>query len=91
MSASSARSEMFIEKILPLNISSSVRSGIDFRFSVSLLTELEESKGAVSYKHFARSGTDGISSLPIQDEFSTRCIIWVSRLHPVAAAPFKGQ
>jgi hypothetical protein len=39
---------------------------------MSLLTELEESKGAVSYKHFAPSGAGGISSLPIQDEFSTQ-------------------
>ena len=33
-----------------------VRSGIDFRFAMSLLTELEESKGPVTYKHFAPSG-----------------------------------
>jgi hypothetical protein len=58
------RSEIFIEKILPLN-SSSVRSGIDLRFAMSLPTELEESKGAVSNKHFAPSGAGGISSLPI--------------------------
>jgi len=43
---------------------SSARSGIDFRFAMSLLTELEESKGSVSYKHFAPSGAGGISSLP---------------------------
>ena len=63
---------MFIEMILPLSSSSSVRSGIDFWFAMSLLTELEESKGSVSYKHFAPSGAGGISSLPIQDEFSTQ-------------------
>jgi hypothetical protein len=45
MSASSARSEIFIEKSLPLSPSGSVSSGIDFRFAMSLLTELEESKG----------------------------------------------
>ena len=82
MSASSARSEIFIEKILPLSSSSSVRSGIDFRFAMSLLTELEESKGSVSYKHFAPSGAGGISSLPIQDDSQPRCIIWVSSLLP---------
>ena len=64
---SSARSEMFIAKSLPLGSCSSVRSGIDFRFAMSLLTELEESKGAVSYKYFTPSGAGGISSLPIQD------------------------
>src|SRR5882762_6638269 len=45
MSTSSARSEIFIEKSLPLSSSSSVRSGIDFRLAMSLLTELEGSKG----------------------------------------------
>jgi hypothetical protein len=36
---------------------------------MSLLAELEESKGAISYKDFAPSGAGGISSLPVQDEF----------------------
>jgi hypothetical protein len=80
MSASSARSEIFIEKSLPLSFSSSVRGGIDFRFAMSL-TELEESKGSLSCKYFTPSGAGGISDLPIQDGFSTRCIIWVRSLH----------
>jgi hypothetical protein len=71
MSVSSARSAIFIEKSLPLSSSSSVRSGIDFRFAISLLTELEESKRSLSYKHCAPCGAGGISSLPIQDQLST--------------------
>ena len=39
---------------------------------ISLLTELEESKGLVSYKYLAPSGAGDISSLPIQDEFATQ-------------------
>jgi hypothetical protein len=38
---------------------------------MSLLTELGESNEAISYKYFVPSGVDHISSLPIQDEFST--------------------
>jgi hypothetical protein len=60
---------MFIEKDLPLS-SSSYRSGIESRFAMSLLTELEQSKGSVSYEYCAPSGAEGISGLPIQDEFS---------------------
>jgi len=39
---------------------------------MSLLTELEESKGSVSYKPCAPSGAGGISRLPIQDKSSTQ-------------------
>ena len=70
ISASSARSGIFIEKSLPLSSSSSVRSGINFRLAMSLLTELAESKGSVSYKYSAPSGAGGISSLSIQDLLS---------------------
>jgi hypothetical protein len=49
---------MFIEKDLPLS-SSSYRSGIESRFAMSLLTELEQSKGSVSYKYCAPSGAEG--------------------------------
>jgi hypothetical protein len=58
---------MFIERSLPLSSFSSVRSGVYFQFTMSLLTELEESKGSASYKYCAPSGAAGISSLPIQD------------------------
>jgi hypothetical protein len=76
MSASSARSRIFIEASLSLNSPSSVRSDIDFRFDVapdlmSLLTELEKSKGTVSYNYVAPSGAGGIPSLPIQDSLKS--------------------
>ncbi|PYV86118.1 MAG: hypothetical protein DMG05_20760 [Acidobacteria bacterium] len=72
MPASSARSEIFIEKSFLLNSPSSVRSGTDVRFAMALLTELEEWEGLVSYKYFAPSGAGGISSSPSQGEFSAQ-------------------
>ncbi len=39
---------------------SSVRSGINPSFAMSLLTELEKLKGSASYKYFTPSGADDI-------------------------------
>jgi hypothetical protein len=70
MSASSARSEIFIEQSLALSSSSSVRSGINLWLAMSLLTELEELKGSVSYKYFAPSGAGGHFELAESRPFS---------------------
>jgi hypothetical protein len=73
---------MFIEQSLPLSSSSSVRSGIDLRFAMSLLTELDDSKGSVSYKYCAPSGAGSISSFADSRPSQPRCMIWVSGLRP---------
>jgi hypothetical protein len=44
MPASSVRSKIFIDQSTPLSSCSSVRSGINLGFVMSLLTELEELK-----------------------------------------------
>jgi|RhiMetdeSRZDD1v2_1073273.scaffolds.fasta_scaffold38635_1 hypothetical protein len=56
-----------MEASFPLNSSSSARGSIEFPFIMSLPKELEESKGANSYKYFAPNGAGGIPSLQIQD------------------------
>jgi hypothetical protein len=72
-----------MEASLPLNSSSSVRGSIEFPFIMSLPTELEESKGANSYKYFAPSGAGGIPSLRIQDLVSqVRHWVRLPRLSP---------